>query len=318
MKGIGIVSERMLPMSEEDKRRVQRAILPIVATGVRYDHFTPIGTGFVVATLGRRAVMLSAAHNFQTIRKIDMPYEISASNTLPEFRVEIEPYQMKETKMQALFFGQDNHFHCATIMTVDGNKPADVVACLISLEDDIPSEVLFDTKLAIDTTPVEAGQPIVAAGYSNMQAEEQGNSMVIYKQELAWREGKVTEVFRNKGPRNQPYPCFQCDIPFDAGMSGGPILNNSPGVVASARGVISSDMSENGVSMKEGSGASSIACMLWPAMGIKLTYAGLDGQAGVTLLELERRGWIDDKGRASEHVSFVQPAGVAHPTLIWK
>lgn len=38
----------------------------------------------------------------------------------------------------------------------------------------------------------------------------------------------------------------------------------------------------------------------------------------VTLLELQRRNCIDDKGKASEHISFVPGADVDDFRMIWK
>lgn len=66
-------------------------------------------------------------------------------------------------------------------------------------------------------------------------------------------------------------------------------------------------------------GREAIASMLWPSMGIAIKEAMLDGVVGqVKLLDLQQRNFVDDKGNASEHISFVPGTRINDCQMIWR
>lgn len=118
------------------------------------------------------------------------------------------------------------------------------------------------------------------------------------------------EKFRRayqKGSRGRSWPSFRCNTPFDAGMSGGPIINKTYGNEVVTCGVICSDWSESPSTIIQGSGLS-LASMLWTAMGIRIRNASLDDVDGPRLLDLQRNGHIDDRGKASDHIRIIPGA----------
>jgi hypothetical protein len=94
--------------------------------------------------------------------------------------------------------------------------------------DDVGSDVVFVSRFALDTTPVNVEGPIIAIGYAPMKAKplRTTEEWLEFSFEAGWacNKGKVTAVYPEKGPSGQKGPCFQVDIPFKGGMSGGPIF----------------------------------------------------------------------------------------------
>jgi hypothetical protein len=318
-------SNAPVPMPEPVKLQLQKVILPIIATA-NDGGFHPIGTGFIICAIGREAIMLSAAHNFTEITRIDRPYDWSHPTTPNEFRL---PRQdnvvLRWTRMQALYRDSEGKGHFALIRNVYINNPCDVAVCTLQFEDQVPPIVHFDSKIAIDTAPTKKGRSIIAAGYSEMQVlhhnvdYDANTAVTVYHQKLEWRHGQITSVYPSCGPRNQPWPCFQCDTPFDSGMSGGPIIDKTHGDLIVACGVVCSDSTSEASRMQAGSGRDAIASMLWPSMGIAIKEAMLGGVVGeVKLLDLQQRNFVDDKGNASEHISFVPGTRINDCQMIWR
>ena len=307
------MNEEMLVMPIEVARELQRVILPIIATGTRDGSFIPVGTAFIILALGRQALLLSAAHNFTHIaEKIDRPFDTHHPSTPLEFRVRPNGINLKETKIQAFFRERDGRGYFAQILHAYINTPGDIAACLAHFEDDVPANVLFDKQLAIDTTRPTTETPIISAGYPSGLMHynvdyEKNIATATYNHKLEWRHGTVHEVF-SAGAPGKAWPSFRCNTPFDAGMSGGPIINKTFDNEVVACGVICSDWSEDSSAMMRGSGLS-LASMLWTAMGIRITAASLDNVDGPRLLDLQRQGHIDDRGKASDHITLIPGNG---------
>jgi len=116
------------------------------------------------------------------------------------------------------------------------------------------------------------------------------------------RHGRILEVFESGGPRNEPYPCFTSSIPFDHGMSGGPILDVSDGRPC-AIGVISYDLSLD--PSGAGCGECAVSSILWPAMATKMKWEQLDDIAPPSLIDFERISLLEDRGQAHQHIKFM-------------
>ncbi len=314
----------LVPMPDDVKFRVQQVILPITAS-TTHGEWHPVGTGFVICTLGRIALLLSAAHNFEEIKKVDQPYDHHHPSTQNEFRpTRSLGTQLRKTYMHAIYRTLDGASHVATIQNVYVNTPGDLAVCTVYMGESIPSSIKFDSKLAIDTTPPKNGTPIIAAGYSSMRGDshvdyEANVATARHHQTLEWRHSHITQVYSPYGPRNQPWPSFQSNVPFDSGMSGGPIIDNQYGDLMVAVGVISSDSTGETSNAGVSSGLDAIASMIWPSMGIEIKEAEIEGtKRSVKLLELEAGKFLDDKGRASEHISFVRGNTPDNFRMIWR
>jgi hypothetical protein len=145
----------------------------------------------------------------------------------------------------------------------------------------------------------------VAFGYKGMKVPrhtvEGRQATVEFTEILARRPGTISEVYPFHGPRGQKMPCFECQIPFDSGMSGGPVMEISdagPVII----GVISSDFSFD--YSHGGSGEHALASVIWPSMIIPLEKEKLAGIANPTLLDFEQMGLIADRSKAHSHVRW--------------
>jgi hypothetical protein len=141
---------------------------------------------------------------------------------------------------------------------------------------------------------------------------------VTHTENLTRRIVLITDVFPERGPLNQPAPCFQCNVPFDNGTSGGPIIDLSYDKQISAIGIISSDSSHDPMSPETGSGLSAIASILWPALISKLKSETLNGMETPTLLDFVKSGLLIDRSDPEKHLTFtpIDPPGDGMVT--WK
>jgi hypothetical protein len=79
----------------ELRRELQKLILPILVTHLD-GAVTCIGTGFLIVVNGRQALMVTAAHNIDCIRKIENPHRAHHPSTL--FRVEKHRFELHKTR----------------------------------------------------------------------------------------------------------------------------------------------------------------------------------------------------------------------------
>jgi hypothetical protein len=307
-------------MRQWDKEHLElkRVVVPIIATGSDLS-FEPVGSAFIIHCDGKNALALSAAHNIRHIlSKIERPYELCHETTLPEFRIHVQDIEFRNTRMRVVFPDQDGKIYLIDLPRAYVLDESDIAVCVLRIPDDMPPSLLFEKKLAIDSSPPKAETPIAALGYSSMFVSSQsivtGGARVTHNETLRRRGGRIVDVFPNGGLRNHRMPCFECTTPFDNGMSGGPIVAMS-GDDTVAIGIITADFSFD--PSHHGSGENAIASILWPAMGIQMKMEYLDAQVGPTLLDFQKRNLVVDKGKASEHVRFTKHPISQEPSMLW-
>jgi len=295
----------------------KRLILPIVVTCTD-GHYEPIGTAFVIAVAGKNAIALSAAHNFDYIAKeVDGGHDTCHPTTLPEFRSPVQDIQFRYTNVRVIYPDMKGEMHLPYVYRTYVNRPSDIAICMLNIPDNFASDVVFDQYLALKSAPPAIGTSVAAVGYSGMKIlsnrKEGIEWKVTHTEFLTRRMGAITDVFPERGPLNQPAPCFQCNIPFDSGMSGGPIIDLSHEEEISAIGIISSDSSHDPTSPESGSGLSATACILWPALTTKMKFETLYGINGPTLLDYVISGLLIDRSEPEKHLIFtpIDPAGDA-------
>lgn len=148
--------------------------------------------------------------------------------------------------------------------------------------------------------------------------EDRGVSTATFGSRLDYRHGKIVGVFPSGDPHLRLGPSFQVDVPISSGMSGGPVINKTFGDEVVACGLNTSDESVSTGTGPSGSGLRAIAQMLWPCMGVPVRNAHLDGDVRtVRLLELARRGFIDDRGHPWDHIRGVPPSEVQEFSMVW-
>jgi Trypsin-like peptidase domain len=281
----------------------QRTIVPIVAT-FAYPEFEAIGTAFIIYTEGKKAIALTAAHNFEAIARLDRPYETYHPTMPQEFRPVVRSINFRDATPRVLYPGlDDGRMYTVRITGAYVLIPADIAVVTLSIPNTLPDDFVFSERLSIDSSPPRAGTPIRLAGYWNMSVnphQDEIGTGARFTGRFDPRDGEIIEVFRTLGPRNKPWPCFQCNTPIDSGMSGSPLLDISGSHDVVAVGIASSDSSLD--PSFAASGADAFAAIIWPAMTIRLEQENLGGMNGPTLMELARQGLIADRGKAHEHI----------------
>ena len=282
----------------------RRTIVPIVAT-FAFPNIEPIGTACIIYAEGKKAIALTAAHNFDAIARLDRPYETYHPTTPQEFRPVYRNIVFNNLTPRVVYQFDERGTTCTPrISQAYTVLPLDIAVLILRIPDTIPGDPVFSEKLPIDSSPPTAGSPIKVIGYWNMSADpiEVGPSTANTTRltiSMAQRNGNITGAFPS-GLRNKRWPCFQCSTAFDSGMSGAPILDTSG--EQHVVGIASSDSSLT--SSFVASGADAVASMLWPAMTIKLGNENLGGMNGPTLLDLAREGLIVDRGMPHQHIQL--------------
>jgi Trypsin-like peptidase domain len=303
-------NETQSERTDQLRLELQKLIMPILAT--RTDGKVKcIGTGFLIVVNGRRALMVTAAHNIDFVRKVENPHPAHHLSTL--FRVEKHRFELHKTRPRAMYYHSGDEAHKALIEASVEMPNADLALCSITFEDDVPDDLQFQTRFGIDTSPVCVNDPVIAIGYSAMKTRsvEQRDNRIEHAFEARWQSprGRVTAVYPVAGPRGraQASPCFELDVSLLPGMSGGPVMTWTRGVDGApyVRGVARSDLGQTSAGTEPTPTA--LASMLWPLMMMPISLPDEDGTiSGETLLDLQREGEIIDRGNASAHVKCIR------------
>lgn len=288
------------------RTELQKHILPILAT-FRDGSVDCIGTGFVTFAKGRSAHLVTAAHVIEQIRRIDNPHPKHHPSTPGIFLPIIHRTELQRAKPRAIYF-DGNIAHVAAIEAAMEMSGCDIALCSIRFSDDVNPVILFNSRLGLDTTPVTVGESIIAIGYAHMKIDQlQITGEYLHaKFDAHWssEQGKVISVYPQRGPTGQQGPCFEVDIPFKAGMSGGPVMTwdeRAPYV----RGFIMKGEER----LDEGDTSAmpfALAGMIWPLLLMPVDLPDRDGNIFTErcLLDLEKEGAIIDKGRGHTHVKL--------------
>jgi hypothetical protein len=205
----------------ELRQELQKLILPILVTHIN-GTVTCIGTGFLIAANGRRALMVTAAHNMDCVRKIEDPYPAHHPTTPDFFRLEKHRFELHKTKPRAMYCHSGSEAHKALIEASVEMPKADLALCSLRFEDDVPGDVQFQTRLAIDTSPVRVNEPIIVIGYPEMKSNviPKSDNIIEVTFGARWYSpiGKVTAVYSDEGPRTAKHPCFSLNVSIPHGL----------------------------------------------------------------------------------------------------
>jgi hypothetical protein len=174
------------------RRQLQKLILPIVATQLD-GAVSCVGTGFLIVANGRHAHMVTAAHVVAHLRKIENPYSPHHPSTPEFFRPQVFRFPLHRTIPRALYYDGAVGYGAVIEAFLDMPK-TDLALCRIAFEDAVPADIQYQTRFAIDTSPVKVGDRIIAMGYSEMNtsAVSQGdNSELIFGANWECPIGKV-------------------------------------------------------------------------------------------------------------------------------
>ncbi len=243
----------------------------------------------------------------------------------PDFRVARSSNRnLRSTRLLALYRDGIDSGHFAEVLNVYINEPLDIAVCSAYFPDSVSAHGGFSNRLAIDAKPPELGTPVICSGYGDTKLAvdidaSKGFSRALFDFRLEYRHGTVIDVFSNGDVARRYGPSFQVDVPVSSGMSGGPVINKRYGDRVVACGINMSDLSSEETSQGSGSGLRAIAQMLWPCMGITVQHVEMDGKVGpVRLLELAKRGMIEDLGNSVVHVAGIPAPEVEQFSIAWR
>jgi hypothetical protein len=301
--------------SEEVRLALRKAVLPIVTTH-EDGSVSCIGTGFLIGIAGRAALMLTANHNIAAIKGVDRPHPRHHASAF--FVVEEDVIVFQKTKPHVIYC-LDSAIGCSALLETSVGLPeVDVSACQIILGADVPPDVKFDLRLALDTRPVVPGERILAVGYSTMQSQTAsvtGNrSSQNFTAQFRTLEGIVTTA--DGGRSEGGVPCFGVNVCLEPGMSGGPILTEDLNGNCFVRGIIRSDFDLGSDFSVSGLG---LATSVWPSVILPLNSPTGERlfDFSATILDLIREGKVCDAGQIHERLRVVYDAQNSRVEAHW-
>jgi hypothetical protein len=266
-----------------------------------------IGTGFITVANGRQAHLVTAAHVVHQIKTEDRPIPRHSLSTPDFFRAAEYRIELRRVIPQALFYDSEGGSAYPALIEAFLEMPkAELAICSITFGTEVPNDVRFETRLALNTTPVAEGDTVISFGYANMITAQVADATFSFQASRRYNTGKVLRVFPTVGPTGQKHPCFQVDTPYYPGMSGGPVMTiegESPYV----RGIIRSDATFASEPVETVISQAALATMVWPLMMMPVSLPAQNGTIdGRTLMDLQREGTIIDRGNAAEHIKVTR------------
>jgi hypothetical protein len=310
----------MISSERADRIDLQKHILPILVT-LPDGNINCVGTGFVSVANGRQAHFVTAAHVLDEIRKIDNPHPKHHPSMPDIMRPVLYRSELKCAKPRAIYF-DGTSAHIAAIEAAVEMSKVDVALCSIRFNDDVPSDIAFTSRFAFDSAPIKTDETIVAIGYARMNAAQlpTTNAQAEYAFRASWvcNKGKVTAAYPKQGPTGQKGPCFEVDIPFLGGMSGGPVFTwNEKGPFVRGFVMMGEDRIEEG---DHGPVSFALAGMIWPLMLMPVGLPNSQGSLSSArcLIDLEQEGIIIDKGRAHDHIKCQRDTNLQIVSAHWE
>lgn len=202
------------PLSRDDP--VDEVLLSLAAfTDDQSLHL--IGTAFIIEANGSHAWAISAAHNFEQIRKTLNPNPLHHTSALAEFLPPPTELELEHVKALHMKDGVP-HFCAVEIGIWDSAK--DLAVLKITAPPGPNS--YFQSVLLLDNTIPTVSDIVVMIGYGNMTVNNFGPVPASFEmsRELVGRVGRVEEVFPN-GHLLLKSPCVQTSVAVFGGMSGG-------------------------------------------------------------------------------------------------
>jgi len=292
-------------LSESEKALIQQGILPVIATGTD-GSFRPIGSCWIFATAGRDAFAFSATHVFEEVVRSEGRHD-RATASMPNIFRSQKPraVSLASTRLKAIYRHSIDQAFLVDISRVYRDGLTDVAVCHLTFPPEAPSDCVFERKLAIHAGPVPQNTEVAAVGYAGMEQtrvhvdQKGGWAWAKHYHQLTFEHGRCISYYHERGPRGPLVPCFEINVLTQHGMSGGPILFKAYGDEIVGCGVISRGTAFGGDER-------TMAAALWPAYSFSIEDLRDEDDQILTLVDLARLGWIDDKSNGPAHFRLIK------------
>jgi Trypsin-like peptidase domain len=225
-----------------DRHLFNRGIISIIAFDTDNSP-TVIGTGFVVQANGSSAIAITAAHNFEGVRKVLQPIERHHPTALPEFLDHVKVSGIDPKRVRALCVDESG-IDLSIISWAAWDTRADIG--VFSVTHQFNDAQFFKTRFLLSDSVPNIGEDVALMGLADMEVSERlrdGN----WLQEFAVTRRRVLRCGRVSGMHLDGHmlckgPCIETSIPVFPGMSGGPAFYlGKEGEAILPFGVVSSD-----------------------------------------------------------------------------
>jgi hypothetical protein len=290
----------------DDVRRALMGSLCLLFYRTRDGEDVPVGSAFIIGATEQGALCMTATHVLVRMSKLEHPYPKSHPTSLFARESIDLSRPLREGRIGALVADGTVHL-IAPVSVAYGSVEADISLIFVPFTDAmLPS---FVHALAINTDVPVPGQRVVAASFFGAAVTQRADS-TTYNYKFDVRIGTTTDVSQ-RGSRGLKGPSFDTTIPFEPGMSGGPVLippekTFSP---TTACGVISRGLSTE-ESFEGGSPGESTGAQLWPGLflGFETHIKGVP-QGRLSLLDYIKQGLVKDLGNSPAKVEIQRIEG---------
>jgi hypothetical protein len=276
---------------------MQKVVMPIFAEDG--ENIVSIGTGFVV---GGNQLLMTAAH--------------VVKDAIGRGRRVLGPdgKWIDASGLYALYVSSEKHdarveHYLGGLLPIDHvwcNDLLDIGLCWLRLPI-INGKPIRILRMRLSPGLPKLGDSITAFGYHGLseplQTDNDGKRVLPYESKGSFSTGKIVDIHEmHRDSAMLSFPCFRTTARFDAGMSGGPVVNskgNVCGVVCAGSGC-------------SGDGTySSYASLLWLAMGCTINIAPSEDAPieSRTLMELVPSGFVMTDGTETQVSVKRAPSG---------
>lgn len=278
---MNIVPDQFAPFPKVG-HHIQQSVMPLLV--ISGQALIALGTGFMITEDG---LLMTAAHVAQEAVK----YGVRSRRQDGGFDYELSLYALYITNQKDDNSGQ----HVGGVLPIHKfwhSPELDIAFCRLgSANDQNVSMPKFPVFRLSPSLPA-IGEKICGCGYYQMQGSvgsltKEGKIEVRYSQNTAYTPGTIIEVHPvRRDSAMLRFPCFQTDARFDAGMSGGPVVNQHGNVC----GVICSSLPADELNPEHASYAS----LIWPAFGTPLEIEQPGQKTIMTMLyDLAKDGKVE-------------------------
>lgn len=145
---------------------------------------------------------------------------------------------------------------------------SDIAYFVVAPHSLLAREYRFDL-IGLNLFPPPEGEKVFAIGFHNSRAKVEKTSddklAIRWNDECSLTRGRVKTIYRERRDNTKlHFPCYETDLRFEGGMSGGPVFDDK-GFVC---GVICSSFSL----LQDGDSSVAYVATLWPSMGTLIEY----------------------------------------------